>query len=86
VGSIKFSVSFQEDDKVVETMYIPGVSQQYLKKDFRIITDTVEGKEPMHHKQLAVKRVLRAQATKVVMDLIIARSKDKISNLYTKLE
>lgn len=67
-------------------MYIPGSSQQYLKKDYAIITDTVEGEEPMWHKQLAVRRVVRSQATKVVVDVIVARSRDKISKLYTKLE
>ena len=67
-------------------MYIPGSSQQYLKKDYKIITDTVEGQEPMYHKQLAVKRVVRAQATKVIVDVIVARSRDNISKLYTKLE
>lgn len=66
-------------------MYIPGPSQQYLKKEYHIITDTVEGEEPMYHKQLAVKRVLRSQATDVVVDLIVARSRDNISKLYTKL-
>lgn len=83
---IVHAFSFQGDDKVVEDMYIPGGSQQYLKKDYKIITDTVEGQEPMYHKQLAVKRVLRAHATKVVVDVIVARSKDSISKIYTKLE
>ncbi len=67
-------------------MYIPGVSQQYLQKQYSIITDTVEGDEPLHHKQLAVKRVAKSHAKVVVVDIIVAKSKDKISKLYTKLE
>ena len=66
-------------------MYIPGPSQQYLKKEYRIIKDTVEGEEPMHHKQLAVKRVPKSQAEKFVVDVVVARSKDNISKLYTRL-
>lgn len=66
-------------------MYIPGPSQQWLKKDFKIITDTVEGQEPMWHKQLAIKRESRNEATKAVVDVIVCRGKDNISKLYTKL-
>ena len=70
---------------VVEDMYIPGPSQQYLKKNYKILKNTVEGQEPMRHKQLAVKRVPKTEATRVVVDLIVSRSKDSISKLYTKL-
>ena len=66
-------------------MYIPGPSQQYLRKEYKIITDTVEGQEPFYLKQLAVKRVLLSHATTVVVDLIVARSRDNISKLYHKL-
>lgn len=66
-------------------MYIPGPSQQYLKKGYRIIKNTVEGEEPMRHKQLAVKRVPVAQVEKAVVDVIVSRSRDKISKLYTKM-
>lgn len=77
--------STQGDDKVVDDMYIPGGKQQYLRRDYRIIKNTVEGEEPMWHKQLAVKKVARSQAEKVVVDLIVSRSKDDISRLYNKL-
>ena len=66
-------------------MYVPGPSQQYLKKGYKIIKDTVEGQEPMYHKQLAFKRVPTSEATKVIVDVIVCRSKDNISKLYTKL-
>ena len=66
-------------------MYIPGPSQQYLKREYKIITDTVEGEEPMWHKQLAVKKVPAAEAEKAVVDVIVSRSRDKISKLYTKM-
>ena len=74
-----------DDDMVIEDAYIPGSSQQYLKKGYQIITDTVEGEEPMRHKQLAIKKVHRSNATKVIADIIICRSRDSISKLYTKL-
>lgn len=83
--SIPPSLPTQEDGKVVEDMYIPGPSTQYLKKEYKIIKNTVEGMEPMWHKQLAVKRVSKTEAEKVVVDLIVSRSKDDISKLYTKL-
>ena len=79
------SIDLQDDNKVVESVYIPGPSQQYLKKGFKIITDTVEKEEPMRHKQLAIKRVLKSDATIVMVDLIICQSKDDISKIYTKL-
>lgn len=66
-------------------MYIPGPSQQYLRKEYKIITDTVEGQEPFYHKQLAIKRALPTHATTVVVDVIVARSRDNISKLYRKL-
>ena len=75
----------QKDGKVLETMFIPGPSQQYLKKGFKILKDTEEGLEPMYHKQLAFKRVPKEEATKVIVDIIVCRSKDNISKLYTKL-
>lgn len=70
---------------MVEDMYIPGPSQQYLKKNYKIIKNTVEGEEPMRHKQLAVKRAPAAQLEKAVVDVIVSRSRDKISKLYTKM-
>ena len=66
-------------------MLIPGPSQQYLRRDYKIIKDTVEGADPMYHKQLAVKRVEKSSATNVLVDLIVCRSKDSISKLYKKL-
>ena len=40
----------------------------------------------MHHKQLAVKKVPRVHASKVIADVIICRSRDNVSNMYKKLE
>ncbi len=78
-------VLVQDDDKVLEDMYIPS-GQQYLRKGYHVIKDTLEKEEPMRHRQLAVKKVLSDQADKVVVEIIICRSKDTISKLYTKLE
>ena len=44
------------------------------------------GDEPMYHKQLAVKKVPRTHASKVVADIIICRSRDNVSKMYKKLE
>lgn len=44
------------------------------------------GDEPMHHKQLAIKRVPRSHASKVIADIIICRSRDNVSKMYKKLE
>ena len=46
----------------------------------------ITGEEPMYHKQLAVKRVPRTHASKVVADIISCRSRDNISKMYKKLE
>ena len=44
------------------------------------------GKEPMYHRQLAVKRVERSKANKVVADVIVCRGRDKVSKMYKRLE
>lgn len=38
----------------------------------------------MWHKQLAVKKVKRSEAKKVVADIIVCKSKDEISQMYKK--
>ena len=70
---------------MLEDMYIPGPSEPYLKKGFKIITDTVEGEEPMRHKQLSIKKVSKDEASDVIVEVIVCRSKDDISKMYTKL-
>ena len=71
---------------VLEEMLVPGPSQQYLRKGFKIIKDTaVDKQEPLYHKQLAYKRVPKSEVKKVIVDIIVCRSKDNISKLYTKL-
>lgn len=68
-------------------MYIPGFGVRYLKPGFEIIDRTVEGdREPLRHKQLAVKKVPRKDATKIVADIVVAKGKDSISKNFTKLE
>ena len=67
-------------------MYIPSKTQQYLRRGYHIIKETVEGATPMYHRQLAIKSVPRTEAKKAVADIIVARSKDKISSIYTKTE
>ena len=71
---------------MIEDLYVPGKSQQYLRRGYYIIKETEEGSTPMYHKQLAVKKVPRSEAKKVVADIIVARSKDKISSMYQKTE
>ena len=66
-------------------MYVPGPSQQYLKQEYKIIADTIEGHEPLRHKQLAVKKGLRSEVTDVVVDIIVMRSKDSVSKMYTRM-
>ena len=71
---------------MIEDLYIPSKSEQYLRRGYHIVKETVEGKTPMYHRQLAVKSVPRTEATRVVAEVIVARSKDKISSIYTKTE
>ncbi len=78
------SVKLQKDGMVLEDMFIPGPSQQYLKKGFKVMKDTVEGEEPLYHKQLAYKRAPKSEIKKVIVDIIVCRCKDNISKLYTK--
>ena len=47
---------------------------------------TCVGDDPMYHKQLAVKKVPRTHANKVIADIIICRSRDNVSKMYKKLE
>jgi len=73
----------QADGRVLEDLYIPGPSEQYLKKGYKIITDTLEGEEPMRHKQLSVKKVPKSEASDVIVEVIVCQSKDNISKMYT---
>ena len=71
---------------MIEDLYIPSKSEQYLRRGYHIVKETVEGNSPMYHRQLAVKSVPRSEAKKAVADIIVARSKDKISSIYKKTE
>ena len=75
-----------QNDTVIEDLYIPSKSEQYLRRGYVIIKETVEGSAPMYHRQLAIKTVPRSEAKKVVADIIVARSKDKVSTIYKKTE
>ena len=80
---IFFSV---QKDTVIEDLYIPSRGEQYLRRGFTIIKETEEGKSPMYHRQLAIKVVPRSEAKTAIADIIVARSKDKISSIYKKTE
>ena len=74
-------------DLVIESLYIPGAGVQYLMPGFSVVARTMEGdRDPLRHKQLALKKVPRSQAKKVVADVVVARGKDSISKMFTKLE
>ncbi len=76
-----------KQDTVIESLYIPGSGVQYLMPFYEVISKTVEGqRDPLRHKQLALKRVHRSQAKKVVSDIVVARGKDSISKNFVKLE
>ena len=75
-----------QKDTVIEDLYIPSKSEQYLRRGYIIIKETEEGNAPMYHRQLAIKTVPRSEAKKVVVDIIVARAKDKISTIYKKTE
>lgn len=80
---------FTKEDKdgtVIEEMYIPRRTAYRLRPGFKIVPKTVEGKEPMYHRQLAVKRVERSKANKVVADVIVCRGRDKVSKMYKRLD
>ena len=51
-------------------------NEPYLKKGFKIVTDTVEGEEPMRHKQLSIKKVSKDEASDVIVEVIVCRSKE----------
>ncbi len=54
---------------------------------YEVIPKTYEGeREPLRHKQLALKKVKRSKAKEVVADIVIARGKDSISKKFKKLE
>lgn len=54
---------------------------------YEVIPKTFEGdREPLRHKQLAVKKVKRSIAKEVVADIVIAKGKDSISRKFKKLE
>ena len=40
----------------------------------------------MRHRQLAVKKVPRSEAKKVVVDIIVCRSRDRVSKHYKRLK
>ena len=72
---------------VVESLYIPGAGSSYLMPGYKILSRTIEGsRDPIRHRQLAVKKVPRAEATKVIADIVIAKGKDQISKMYKRLE
>lgn len=73
-------------EEVLEDMYVPSAGTRYLYKGFEVVGKTVEGETALRHKQLAVKKVPRKTATKVVADVIVCRSRDKISKLYKQSE
>jgi hypothetical protein len=75
-----------QTDTVIEDLYIPSRSEQYLRRGYTIIKETEEGKSPMYHRQLAIKVVPRSEAKTAIADIIVARAKDKISSIYKKTE
>lgn len=77
----------ESEDLVIESLYIPGAGVQYLMPGYSVISRTVEGeREPLRHKQLALKKVPRSKAKKVVADVVVARGKDDISKMFKRLE
>ena len=73
-------------NEIIEDMYIPSSGSRYLYKRFEVIPKTVEGDTPLRHKQLAIKKVPRKTATKAIADVIVCRSKDKVSKMYKQSE
>jgi len=89
-----------QNDTVVEDMIIPPPSQKYLRRGYRAISETPDGRkylmiaqnsvyfvgeEPLRHKQLVLKRSKRSECTEAVVDIVIYRSKDDPAHNFRKL-
>ena len=60
---------------------------RHLMPGYDVISRTVEGdRDPLRHRQLAMKKVHRDKAKKYIADIVVARGKDSISKLFKKLE
>jgi len=76
----------QSDDRLVEDIRVLHVSER-PPDGYEVIKSTIEGERPLKNKQVAVRKVARAAAKAMVVDVIMCRKKERelVAQEYTTL-
>ncbi len=76
----------QIDDLLIEDIQVFHISEE-PPSGYDVITSTVEGERPLKNKRIAVKKVPRATAKAMVIDIIMCQKKDRdsVAKEYTIL-